>query len=64
MQINSSLYTDINDFKTMIGLYEVRGEGEPTPPTCEPYNVTDWYDWIKRKTETAWTNGTSGKAPF
>lgn len=64
MQINSSIYTDIDDFKTIIGLYEVNGETEVTPPTCEPYNTTAWYDWIKRKTETTWTDGTTGKAPF
>ena len=64
MQINSSLYTDINDLKTMIGLYEVSGEGEQTPATCEAYGVTDWYDWAKRKTATSWTDATTAKAPF
>lgn len=64
MQITSSSYTDINDLKTMIGLYEVSGETEATPPTCEPYNTTAWYDWIKRKTATSWTDGESEKAPF
>ena len=57
MQITSSLYTDINDFKNMIGIYEVSGETEPTPATCEPYNVTGWYDWIKKKTADGWTDG-------
>lgn len=57
MQITSSIYTDINDLKTMIGLYEVSGQTDPTPITCEPYNTTGWYDWIKRKTATAWTDG-------
>lgn len=64
MQITSSIYTDIDDFKTIIGLYEVSGEAETTPSNCEPYNVIDWYDWIKRKTATAWTDGESEKAPF
>ncbi len=64
MQINSSIYTDINDFKTLVGIYEVSEETTPTPSTCEPYNITDWYDWIKKKTASGWTEGNSEKAPF
>lgn len=64
MQINSTLYTDINDFKEMIGLYEVSGEEEITPSTCEAYNTTGWFDWAKRKTATSWTDATTAKAPF
>ena len=61
MQITSSLYTDINDFKNMIGIYEVTGESQPTPATCEPYNVTGWYDWVKEKTASGWTDGDTKK---
>lgn len=57
LQIPGSIYTDINDFKTMIGLYVVSSSTDPTPITCEPYNTKAWYDWIKRKTATAWTDG-------
>lgn len=64
VQITSATYTDIDDLKTMIALYEVSGEGETTPPTCEPYNTIGWYDWIKRKTNSGWTDGNSEKAPF
>lgn len=64
MQIPGSVYTDINDLKTMIGLYEVSGEGEQTPATCEAYGITGWFDWAKRKTATSWTEATTEKAPF
>ena len=64
LQIPSSIYTDINDFKTMIGLYIVSSEAEVTPPNCEPYNTVAWYDWIKQKTVTTWIDGDSKKAPF
>lgn len=64
MQINSTIYTDINDFKTMIGIYEVSGAGEITPATCEAYGVTGWFDWAKKKTATTWTDATTAKAPF
>lgn len=64
LQIPASIYTDINDLKTMIGLYQVSSNTEPTPINCEPYNITNWYDWIKEKTASGWTDGTTGKAPF
>lgn len=64
LQIAGSIYTDINDLKTLIGLYQVSSNTEPTPITCEPYNVTAWYDWIKRKTASGWTDGTSQKYPI
>lgn len=57
VQITSATYTDIDDLKTMIALYEVSGQTDPTPITCEPYNTTAWYDWIKRKTASGWTDG-------
>ena len=64
MQITSSIYTDIDDFKTMIAIYEVNRESATTPSTCEPYNTIGWYDWIKKKTADGWANGDSKKAPF
>lgn len=64
LQIPGSVYTDINDLKTMIGLYEVSGANDATPSTCEAYGITDWYDWAKKKGDTLWVNATTAKAPF
>ena len=60
IQISRSKASTVSIFCTLVGLYD----GTVAPNSIEPYNTTDWYDWIKRKTASGWTDGESEKAPF